>query len=107
MSGHQVEVIHRDPAPAVDLLHWRAGVRLGSAECGGEEFDLLAFEPFHVRPGEKARQVIVVKHAAIEVLDDDLQGLVGADPAVDAVNLGHANPSVLWHRESRSYACRS
>ena len=53
MSGHQVEVIHRDAAAFMHLPHRRAGVRPGPAERRGQEFDLLGFEPFMFDPAKK------------------------------------------------------
>src|SRR5262245_60420277 len=68
----------------MDLPHRCAGVRLGSAECGREEFDLFALQPRHIRTGEETGQFVVGEHAVVEVLDDGFECRGSADLLVNA-----------------------
>jgi hypothetical protein len=77
------EVMHRDPTAFMRLPDRQAGVGLLSAEDRAEVFDLLGFHPLHIRSGVEVGQQIVVEHAAIEVFDDDFEGVVTADLVVE------------------------
>ena len=75
--------MHGDAAALMDLAHRRTAVRVGSAECCGEELDLFAFEPGHVGAGEEAGEFGVDENPVVEVVDDDFQRLVSADLGED------------------------
>src|SRR5437588_12947424 len=79
MRSHHGEVMRGDTATFVDLPHRRAGVGSGAVEHRAQELDLTGFHAPHVRPGVKTGQLIVVEYPAVEVLDDDFEGVVTAD----------------------------
>lgn len=91
-------MVHGDAAALMHLLHRRAGIGLGTAQRGGEELHLPAFEPVHVRSGEEAGQLVIGKHTNVEVLDHDLDRLVPADPVVHGDRLGFAEACQNFHK---------
>ncbi len=63
---------------------------------------MLAFEAVHVRSGEEARQLIIGKHTNVEVLDDNFDRFVPADPVINGDRLGLAE--VCQHFHNRDWS---
>src|SRR6202008_3318007 len=82
-----------------------ARVGLGPAESGREEPGLFTFETIHIGSSEEARELIIGKHANVEVLYHDFDGLLPADPVVDRGRLGFAGSRQLVSDHARITLC--